>query len=631
MDIRYRYEGTEFLIREYHFEKERPYSEVIGIRSHGDEVCVPSTVNGYKVYRLKFPLISRMADSDKKDYCYSGVRKLILPSDLVIYNIYNSTFPDLEEMEFLGGVNDYVFSEGMLYDRGGKRLLLTFKRGFKSDEIRVPAKVEEIGPDAFRGSSVRRISFANPDIAVSGNPFESSAWFKEHKEAGDTIFTGNMVYRHFSSDELVLDSSIKRISPDCFEFGCPEEVTTHFIPAEEIIGALDKGGCKKITVTSDCDIPWDRLRKWKGLREVRLPAHSTYTDFDGVVFDKKRNELVFYPPDRTPTHYTIPEGTVSIGCKAFMDQERLTRVTFCDSITSIMQGAFCNCTNLKSVLMRNCRVTELPDAGIFNDHGVFEGCRHLKEIDLPDTLRRIGSRAFYKAGLQEQMIIKEGVKSIGSYAFYRTSLSKVSLPRTLEYISPGAFVNRDSSDTLSISVYENTAYGLFGALENVAYGREPKYDARMWQEADITFLDLDGNVSDTMHIPKSMNAGYEGLLERAITHCGLDRGIYLRCLAGFKDADEKIAIALKTVEENKDVDGICDALLRQMAVQITDAYISDLSEEKLIGFLKRGYLTPEDMRLALGKCNEKGLSQASAYILHYLGGSLTETMSRLSL
>ena len=630
MDIRYRYKDTEFHIREYHRENERPYAEIIGLVSYGNEVCVPSTVNGHEVRGLRFTRCEYF-DGDKEKHTFNGVKKLIIPSGVMIHGLYNGNFPDLEEIAFSGIQNTYVFSDGMLYDRGGKRLLLTFKKGVMSDEIRVSAKVEEIGPDAFRNTNVHRITFANPDIIVNGNPFEDSAWFNEHKKAGDTILIGNMAYRHFSADELVLDSSVKRISRECFEYGCPQELTTYFVPDEETIGALEKGGCKKITLTSDCDIPWELLRKWKGLREVRLPAHSRYMDRYGVVFDKKRDELVFYPPDRTPTHYTIPEGTASIGCRAFMDQGRLTKVTFCDSVTAIMQGAFCNCTNLKSVLMGNSKVTELPDAGIFNDQGVFEGCRHLKEIELPDTLRRIGSRAFYKAGLQEQMVIKEGVRSIGSYAFSGTKLSKISLPKTMEYISPGAFVNRVLSDTLSISVYEDTAYGLFEAIENVTFGREPKYEAMMWQEADITFLDPNGRESDTMHIPKSMLPGYEGMLERAITHRRLDRRIYLRCLHGFKNTDEKIAIALKTAEEKKDADGICDAIIRKMAVQIAEGFILDPSEEKLIGFLKKGYMKTEDMRLILAKCNDKGMSQASAYILHYLGGSLNEAMSRLEL
>ena len=68
-----------------------------------------------------------------------------------------------------------------------------------------------------------------------------------------------------------------------------------------------------------------------------------------------------------------------------------------------------------------------------------------------------------------------------------------------------------------------------------------------------------------------------------------------------------------------------------MAVQIAEGFILDPSEEKLIGFLKKGYMKTEDMRLILAKCNDKGMSQASAYILHYLGGSLNEAMSRLEL
>lgn len=631
MDIRYTYKGTEFLIRQFHPEYDRPYSEVVGLISHGEEIFMPSTVNGYDVKGLRIPEVNISRGSDKEDFCYSGVRKLLIPQDMMIYSLHNRNFPDLEEIIFSGTQDTRVFSDGMLYDHGGKILLLTFRRGMQSDEIRIPSKVKEISCNAFRDTEVRRITFANPDITVTGNPFKGSVWFDKHKEAGDPIIVGNLLFRHFDKDELVLDASVKRIAPDCFEEGCPEAITTHFIPSDDIIGALNKGGCKRLTITSDCDIPWESLRKWSGLREVRLPAHSTYMDRDGVVFDIKRKELVFYPPDRPRTNYTVPYGTASIGCRAFMNQRRLKRITFCDSVIGIMPGAFCNCTSLKSALMGSCKITELPDAGIFNDYGVFEGCSHLTEVEFPKTLLRIGSRAFYKAGLCEQMNINEGVKSIGSYAFCRTNLSQVSLPKTLEYISPGAFVDRNSSDPISVSVYEDTAYGLFEALEYAAFGLEPRYNVRIWQEADISFVDRSGRISDTMHIPKSVYAEFEGMLELAITHRKLDREIYLRCLDGFRNTDEKIAIALKIVEEKKDVDGICDALIRQQATRIADGYIADSEEDKLIGFLKKGYLKSEDMRLALNKCNEEGMSQASAYILHYLGGSLTETMSRLEL
>ena len=184
-----------------------------------------------------------------------GVRKLVLPQGLMIRSLHNSNFPDLEEMEFSGLQSTYVFSDGMFFDCMGKRLLLSFKRGIVSDEIRIPAKIKEIGSEAFWDTGVRKITFANPDIDLIGNPFERCVWFDEHKEAGKAVYTGNMVFRHFSSDELVLDHSIKRISRDCFKDGCPERITTHFIPDEEIITALDKGGCKKITITSDCIIP----------------------------------------------------------------------------------------------------------------------------------------------------------------------------------------------------------------------------------------------------------------------------------------------------------------------------------------------------------------------------------------
>ena len=630
MDIRYMYKGTEFLISEYHPVYDRPYSVIVDLLSYGDEVCIPSAVNGHRVTGLRFQAVKE-EDYEEEDFCYSGVRRLILPPDIIIHALYNRNFPDLEEIVFPEVQSTYVFSDGMLYDRGGKRLLLTFKRGLQSDEIRIPAKTEEIGPDAFQYTTVRRILFANPDIIVTENPFLYSEWLEEHKKTGDTLFVGNMVFRHFTTDELVLDSSIKRLSLSCFTYACPTALTTHFIPPESIIDVLDKGGCRRLTITSDYEIQWEKLRKWSGLQEVRLPSHSTCVDRDGVVFDKKKNELVFYPPGRLQTDYMIPEGTVSIGCRAFMSQTRLKKIVFCSSVTGIMPGAFCNCTRLESVLMGSCKIREFPDAGIFNDYGVFEGCRYLTAVEFPGTLLRIGSRAFYNTGLEEQMIVHEGIASIGAYAFSRTHLSRISLPKTLEHISPGAFVDRKSPDPLSVSVYEDTAYGLFEALEYTAFGSGSKNGIRIWQEAEVTFLDQNGEVSDIMHIPKSVHSGFEGMLELAITHRRLDRRIYLRCLEGFNNANEKAAAALRIIEANKDIDGICDALVRKMASGIADGYISDSAEEKLIEFLKKGYLSPDALKSALNKCNEKKMSQASAYILHYLGTSLTETMSLLEL
>ncbi|MBQ6318420.1 MAG: leucine-rich repeat domain-containing protein [Lachnospiraceae bacterium] len=618
MSLRYLYKGTEFELSEKHSSDGRPYFEVADLISYVEEIIVPSMVNGYEVKGLRFLTDGVFNDRELQDRQFKGVRKLVIPPGMRIYRLSNRNFPDIEEIVFEGEHYDYEFKDGMLFDQYGKRLLLTFKNGMSSREIKIPKTVNILSSGAFKDTTVSRIVFSNPWIEVEGNPFEGSRWYKKHRQSEDTIYVGNMVFRQFNSDELTLDPSISRISPDCFKHNCPEEITTHFIPPSNIIKELNKGGCTKIRITSDCEIPWDVMRGWERLREIRLASHAKYFDKDGVVFDRRNDELIFYPPGRSDEDYTVPDGITSIGAKSFYGHKYLKKVVIGKNVIRIMSAAFMNCSALENVQMHNSKVAELCDAGVFNDGGVFEGCERLRKISLPVTLRHIGSRAFYKTGLTGLIKLKDGIRSIGMYAFSKSSLTKVNLPRTLEIISPGAFADLGISKRLCISVFEGCTYGLFEAVEYPSYGALLEYESVKWQAADITFLDMSGASVYVFRIPQSLNKGYEQIMESAITGCTLNREKYLKCFEGFKDKQEKISIALNIIDENGDLDGICETFIRQSSVEIAETYISENKEDTLVDFLKRGYMTAEDMRTVLRKCNDKGLSLASAYILHYM-------------
>ena len=97
MNIRYSYNGTEFLLREITTQGKRPFLEVHGLISHGSEVIIPTTVNGYDVKGLRFSKERSINDSAINDQCFYGVRRLVLPTSMRIFSMYNTNFPDLEE------------------------------------------------------------------------------------------------------------------------------------------------------------------------------------------------------------------------------------------------------------------------------------------------------------------------------------------------------------------------------------------------------------------------------------------------------------------------------------------------------------------------------------------------------
>ena len=77
--------------------------------------------------------------------------------------------------------------------------------------------------------------------------------------------------------------------------------------------------------------------------------NSNYSSKDGVLFDKNKSKLIQYPIGNQRTEYTVPNSVTSIGDGAFYNCSSLTSVTIPDSVTSIGYSVFKDCKNLKDV------------------------------------------------------------------------------------------------------------------------------------------------------------------------------------------------------------------------------------------------------------------------------------------
>ncbi len=69
----------------------------------------------------------------------------------------------------------------------------------------------------------------------------------------------------------------------------------------------------------------------------------------------------------------------------------------------------------------------------------FYNCPTLKTVNLPSTLKEIGSSAFASCTSLENLTIPKGVEKIGSYAFTNTPISTIQLPESLKEIESYAF------------------------------------------------------------------------------------------------------------------------------------------------------------------------------------------------
>ena len=76
--------------------------------------------------------------------------------------------------------------------------------------------------------------------------------------------------------------------------------------------------------------------------------NSVYSSVDGVLFNKSQTTLIQCPGGKAGS-YTIPNSVTSIGDSAFIDCTSLTNVTIPNSVTSIGDWAFDGCTSLTGV------------------------------------------------------------------------------------------------------------------------------------------------------------------------------------------------------------------------------------------------------------------------------------------
>lgn len=137
------------------------------------------------------------------------------------------------------------------------------------------------------------------------------------------------------------------------------------------------------------------------------------------------------------TSVTIPNSVTSIEQDTFSNCTSLTRVVIPDSVTSIGILAFNKCSSLTSI--------GIPDSVTSIGDSAFSGCTSLTGIVIPDSVTIIGEWAFANCTLLTNIEIPDSVTSIGNYVFYKcTGLTNIVIPDSVTSIGWYAFENCDN-------------------------------------------------------------------------------------------------------------------------------------------------------------------------------------------
>lgn len=159
-------------------------------------------------------------------------------------------------------------------------------------------------------------------------------------------------------------------------------------------------------------------------------GNEAYASADGVLFNAGKTRLISCPVGKTGA-YTVPETVTEIEKSAFT-ASGVESVSMSDAVNAVGEGAFSNCSKLKSVvlpkglkelkksLFSGCSALEaisIPDSVKTLGEGVFSGCAALKEVKIPGEVTVIPKNAFSGCAALESVSIPASVTAINEAAF----------------------------------------------------------------------------------------------------------------------------------------------------------------------------------------------------------------------
>lgn len=228
---------------------------------------------------------------------------------------------------------------------------------------------------------------------------------------------------------------------------------------------------------------WDEMENWG----LNLQGFDLSNGSDIIVPNDIDGVPVTYVRGLTAdlTSIKLPSSLIKIKDDAFNSMDTLKSLVIdggAHNLNELGERSFSGCSNIEELDLSNSKLTSIPE-------GAFAYCKNLKTIKLPSTITSIGDEAFYNCQSLTNIegLDKCNLKSIGSAAFSNckalenldfskstftnvpskafngcSALAKITLPNTLTTIGGYAFYACYSIPQLDLS---NTA---LTTLENYA-------------------------------------------------------------------------------------------------------------------------------------------------------------------
>ncbi len=207
----------------------------------------------------------------------------------------------------------------------------------------------------------------------------------------------------------------------------------------------------------------------RGLREIVVAGNNkNYCSEGGVLFNRDKTELVFWPAGKQAEEYAVPQTVTRLHTHAFRCS-RVRRIILPESVTDIDDGrAFSQAFGLVEITVSDANPSFSSAGGVlFSRDGETLILYPISNPDsvftVPRNVKHIGDDTFFENLNLTEVVLPEGLLTIGRIAFGECeNLRRIQLPDSLTLLGDGAFAGCKSLTEITLpSGIDEVEAGLF--------------------------------------------------------------------------------------------------------------------------------------------------------------------------
>ena len=319
-----------------------------------------------------------------------------------------------------------------------------------------PASIKNIGKDLFKQSSVSSISFADGFNLT---------------EFSDSCFAELKALTDFS-----IPSSIETLGANCFSGSTKLKKVTY--EADSNLKVVSQSSFAKCSALKYFGVNYETLDDEIKANEEKVSSKEldTYPIKINITNNIERIEKnAFVSLKIVNLDFSNANKLIYIGESAFAKNDYLTNVTFNDALTYIGKGAFAENSKLENIIFADSSNIEFIEATAFNKTSYMSSKAGQRIVlgkvlyqassdDLKATeLNNLGniygiSNGIFKNSSLQSITLPETLRYIGSEAFYGcSSLKEINIPSSVSTIDTSAFENCKAVTTISLGNVESSA------------------------------------------------------------------------------------------------------------------------------------------------------------------------------